>query len=363
MIGLEDRQSLVQDITEAHRSGARLRLACETAGVDVRTLQRWQAGAGLVTGDGRPQAVRLTPSHALSDGERAQVLRVANEPRFADLPPARIVPMLADEGVYIASESTFCRVLREQGQAARRGRAKPPRPTRPPTTHIATAPGEVWCWDMTYLPACVIGQWFHLYLILDLYSRKIVGWEVHDSDDAVHAAQLVRRTALAEGIAAKPRRPVLHGDNGATLKATTVLAMLHWLGVKPSYSRPRVSDDNAFVESLFRTAKYRPEFPTSGFADLDAARRWAADFVRWYNVEHRHSGIRYVSPAQRHAGHDAAILAARSELYEQARQRQPARWSGNTRDWTPITAVTLNPERDAVVSADLRSQDIQPKAA
>jgi len=363
MIGLEDRQSLVRDIRQAHRSGARLRLACETAGVDVRTLQRWQAGTGLVTGDGRPQAVRPTPSHALSDGERAQVLLVVNEPRFADLPPARIVPMLADEGVYIASESTFCRVLREQGQAARRGRAKPPRPTRPPTTHIATAPGEVWCWDMTYLPACVIGQWFHLYLILDLYSRKIVGWEVHDSDDSVHAAQLVRRTALAEGIAAKPRRPVLHGDNGATLKATTVLAMLHWLGVKPSYSRPRVSDDNAFVESLFRTAKYRPEFPTSGFADLDAARRWAADFVRWYNVEHRHSGIRYVSPAQRHAGHDVAILAARSELYEQARQRHPARWSGNTRDWTPITVVTLNPERDAVVSAELRSQDIQPRAA
>lgn len=216
---------------------------------------------------------------------------------------------------------------------------------------------------MTYLPACVVGQWFHLYLILDLYSRKIVGWEVHDSDDSVHAAQLVRRTALAEGIAAKPRRPVLHGDNGATLKATTVLAMLYWLGVKPSYSRPRVSDDNAFVESLFRTAKYRPEFPARGFADLDTARRWGAEFVRWYNVEHRHSGIRYVSPAQRHAGHDVAILAARHELYAQARQRHPARWSGDTRNWSPIASVTLNPERDAVVAAALRDHDIQPRAA
>lgn len=148
---------------------------------------------------------------------------------------------------------------------------------RPPSTHIATAPAQVWCWDMTYLPACVIGQWFHLYLILDLYSRKIVGWEVHDSDDSAHAAQLVRRTALAEGIAARASKPVLHGDNGATLKATTVLAMLNWLGVKPSYSRPRVSDDNAFVESLFRTAKYRPEFPVGGFVDVDTARRWAGD--------------------------------------------------------------------------------------
>jgi putative transposase len=363
MIGLEDRQSLVRSITEAHGHGARLRLACETAGINVRTLQRWHAGSGLVVGDGRPQAVRPVPAHALSRAEREQVLRVANEPRFADLPPARIVPMLADEGVYIASESSFCRVLREQGQAARRGRAKPPRATRPPTTHVATAPGQVWCWDMSYLPARVVGRWFYLYLILDLYSRKIVGWEVHDSDDAVHAAQLVHRTALAEGIAAQPHRPVLHGDNGATLKATTVLAMLNWLGVKPSYSRPRVSDDNAFVESLFRTAKYRPEFPAHGFDDLDAARGWAAEFVRWYNVEHRHSSIRYVSPAQRHAGRDTAILAARSALYEQARQRHPARWSRGTRNWSPITTVTLNPEREAAFATNVQLQHLPPQAA
>lgn len=117
------------------------------------------------------------------------------------------------------------------------------------------------------------------------------------------------------------------------------------------YSRPRVSDDNAFVESLFRTAKYRPEFPERGFDDQDAARCWAAEFTRWYNVEHRHSGIRYVSPAQRHAGHDTAILAARSTVYEQARQRHPARWSRSTRDWSPITTVTLNPERDVAIAA------------
>jgi transposase InsO family protein len=142
----------------------------------------------------------------------------------------------------------------------------------------------------------VTGRWFHLYLILDLYSRKIVGWEVHDSDHADHAVHLVRRTALAEGIATLDAKPVLHGDNGSTLKATTVLAMLDWLGVQPSYSRPRVSDDNAYAESLFRTAKYRPEFPAKGFADLDGARAWAFAFVHWYNVDHRHSGIRYVSP-------------------------------------------------------------------
>ena len=351
MIGLEDRQALARDIQTAHSDGARLRLACAMTGIDERTLQRWKAQQGLVVGDGRPDATRPMPGHALSVEERAKVLSVANEPRFADVPPARIVPMLADENRYLASESTFSRVLREHGQTTHRGRAKAPRKMRPPTTHIASEPGQVWCWDMTYLPATVQGRWFYLYLILDLYSRKIVGWEVHDRDEADHAAHLVRRTALAEGIAARLSKPVLHGDNGATLKATTVLAMLHWLGVKPSYSRPRVSDDNAYAEALFRTAKYRPEFPAQGFAELDTARAWALDFVRWYNVEHRHSGIRYVSPAQRHDRGDHAILAARHALYTQARESNPARWSGKTRNWSPIGPVTLNPERDSVVSA------------
>ena len=363
MIGLDDRQALSQDIDVAHAAGARLRPACEIVGIDLRTLQRWKAHEGLVAGDGRPQAVRPVPRHALSEAERAQLLCVANEPRFADVPPARIVPMLADEGVYLASESTFSRVLRAQGQTAHRGRAKKPRAVRPPTTHIATAPRQVWCWDMTYLGAAVLGRWFHLYLILDLYSRKIVGWEVHDTDDSDHAAHLVRRTALAEGIGAMPFKPVLHGDNGSTLKATTVLEMLYWLGVKPSYSRPRVSDDNAYAESLFRTAKYRPEFPTKGFADLDAARTWAAEFVRWYNIEHRHSGIRYVSPAQRHAGEDRAILAARHTLYSKARALNPARWSRDTRNWSPIGAVTLNPERDCIIKAHSESLNIQLIAA
>lgn len=363
MIGLEDRQSLARDIEVAHRDGARLRLACEVAGIDVRTLQRWKCGDGLLAGDGRPDAVRPLPAHALTPRERQRLLEVANEPRFADMPPARIVPALADEGVYLASESSLQRVLRAQGQTQHRGRARSPRKSRPPTTHVAGAPRQLWCWDMTFLPAAVLGRWFYLYLILDVYSRKIVGFEVHDSDDADHAAHLVKRTALAEGIHAMPTKPVLHGDNGSTLKATTVLAMLYWLGIKPSYSRPRVSDDNAYVESLFRTAKYRPEFPDKGFADLDEARAWAAQFVHWYNHEHRHSGIRYVSPAQRHAGEDTAILAARHELYLQARERNPRRWSGATRNWTPIGAVTLNPERDSIEKARSGSFDTQPLAA
>lgn len=363
MIGLENRRMKVRNIEAAQHAGARLDAACTVAGITLRTLQRWKREDGLVRGDLRPATLRPRPAHALTEAERHTLLQVANEARFADLPPARIVPMLADEGVYLASESTFRRVLREAGQTAHRGRAKAPTASRPPSTHIATAPRQVWCWDMTYLPATVAGRWFHLYLILDLYSRKIVGWEVHDTDAAEHAAHLVRRTALAEGIATLADKPVLHGDNGATLKATTVLAMLHWLGIKPSYSRPRVSDDNAYAEALFRTAKYRPEFPVRGFENLEAARAWASGFVHWYNVEHRHSGIRYVSPAQRHEGKDHAILAARDAVYAAARERHPTRWSGPLRDWSPIGAVTLNPERDAVIATAVRETNRQPLAA
>ena len=358
MIGLEDRQALARDIVEARNAGARLERACELAGISLRTLQRWQADEGQIREDGRPSAVRPLPAHALSEEARAKLLAVANEARFADVPPARIVPTLADEGVYLASESTFSRVLKAHGQLKHRGRAKAPKASRPPTTHIAMAPRQVWCWDMTYLPAQVTGRWFYLYLILDLYSRKIVGWEVHEADHADHAAHLVRRTALAEGVAAMAEKPVLHGDNGSTLKATTVLAMLNWLGVKPSYSRPRVSDDNAFAEALFRTAKYRPEFPAKGFGDIEQARAWAADFVRWYNIDHRHSGIRYVSPAQRHAGEDHKILAARHALYLQSRERTPARWSGATRNWAHVATVTLNPERDVVVQANAEPNNL-----
>ena len=351
MISLEDRQSIARAVDEAHRDGARLRRACAEAGITLRTLQRWKGGSGLERGDRRPQAVRPTPAHALSEAEREEILRIANEPRFAELPPARIVPMLADAGVYVASESSFSRVPRAHGQTRHRGRAKTPQRVRPPSTRVATAPRQVFCWDMTYLPATVVGRWLYLYLILDLYSRKIVGFEVHESDDSEHAVNLLRRPTLAEDLHTLDHKPLLHGDNGATLKATTVLAMMHWLGLRASYSRPRVSDDNAFAEALLRTAKYRPQFPTKGSANLDQARTWASSFVQWYNHDHRRSGIRYVSPAQRHAGEDRDVLRARHELYQQARAKNPRRWARNTRNWNPITVVTLNPERDAVIKA------------
>jgi putative transposase len=151
MTRLEDRQILLRDIGQARTEGARLAPACALAGIDARTLQRWKAGEGLTRGDRRPDADHPVPPHALSEAERAQIVAVCNEPRFAETPPAQIVPALADEGIYIASESSFHRVLRAHGQMNRRGRAQPPRTPRPPTTHIATRPGDVWCWDVTLI--------------------------------------------------------------------------------------------------------------------------------------------------------------------------------------------------------------------
>jgi putative transposase len=201
----------------------------------------------------------------------------------------------------------------------------------------------VWSWDITYLPTLVHGQFYYLYLVEDIYSRKAVGWEVYEQESGEHAAGLMQRTVMAERCWGAPL--VLHSDNGAPMKSSTLLAKLYELGVTPSRGRPRVSNDNPYSESLFRTLKYCPQWPAQGFADIDAARAWVRDFIAWYNQEHRHSRIRFVTPAQRHRGEDKEILAARDAVYQAARAAHPERWSGETRNWSPIGAVSLNPER------------------
>ena len=239
--------------------------------------------------------------------------------------------------------SSFYRVLRRHGELAHRGRAKEPVCRPRPTTFHATAPNQVWSWDCTWLPGPVKGLFFYLVMILDVYSRKIVGWEVFHTESAHHASLVIRRAVLAEGLIDQPL--VLHADNGSPFKGATLLETLHALNITPSYSRPRVSNDNAFSEALFRTCKYVPGYPTGGFEGLRAARRWVAGFVRWYNSEHRHSAIRFVTPDERHRGADRAILARRDKLNQAARAKNPARWSGKTRNWDPIEVVSLNPER------------------
>ncbi len=208
-----------------------------------------------------------------------------------------------------------------------------------------TGPCEVWCWDITYCPSTVRGQFYYLYMIEDLYSRKIVGYEVHEAESGEYAAQLLQRSQLREQCLHKPL--VLHSDNGAPMKAQTMKAKLEELGVLPSYSRPRVSNDNAFVESLFRILKYRPQWPSTGFTSLDEARLWVDRFVRWYNTEHRHSKLRFVTPEQRHTGEDAVLLEQRKQVLEHAKQNMPSRWGTRAvRNCKPVGPTTLNPEKE-----------------
>jgi len=242
----------------------------------------------------------------------------------------------------VASESTFYRVLREAEQHHRRGRAKRAHVHPKPTGYQAHAPNEVWSWDITFLAAAIRGTFYRLYLVEDIFSRKIVGWEVHENESAFHASVLLRKTCLAEAVS-DDAGLVVHSDNGGPMKGATTLATLQRLDVVPSFSRPSVSDDNPYSESLFRTLKYTPAYPNRPFASLSDARQWVHRFVQWYNEEHRHSAIRFVTPAQKHRGDDVAILARRTKLYDAAKHAQPQRWSGPTRDWTPIKEVWLNP--------------------
>ncbi len=345
MISVPDRRRTVELIEEAIVGGARRWRACEELGISVRTYQRWTHGGG-VKADGRPEAVRPPPANKLKAEERAQVLAVCHRAEFASLPPSQIVPALADRGEYLASESSFYRILREADEQRARGRARPPRKPAPPPSHCAMGPCQVWSWDITWLAGPVRGLFYYLYLIVDLYSRKIVGWEVFERESAGHGATVVHKAVLAERCAGKPL--VLHADNGSPQKGSTLRSKLEDLGIEPSYSRPRVSDDNAFSEALFRTCKYRPDYPAQGFESLEAAREWVLGFVRWYNHVHRHSAIRYVTPAQRHAGEDKRLLADRDEVYAAAKARNPERWTGNTRNWKPVGSVWLNPEKESV---------------
>lgn len=338
MTSPSDRRDVLALIDEAVATGARLAPACALLELSLRTVQRWRRKPE----DARPQARRPAPAHQLSDEERQRLLAVANEPAHAQMTPHQIVPKLADEGIFLASESTFYRVLKAARQTMHRGRSRAPQ-RRAPTTHRATGPNQVWCWDITWMPSTVKGRYFYWYMVKDIHSRLLVANEVHDAESADHAGELIRKACLRERIAGRPL--VLHSDNGSAMKGAVMLATLHELGVASSFSRPRVSNDNAYAEALFRTAKYCPLWPECPFDTLDEARAWVNRFVAWYNHEHRHSALNYVTPSQRHAGHAEELLAARAVLYAKARQQHPARWSRQTRDWTLANEVYLNPER------------------
>ena len=338
-VGLDERKQVISLVQEAQDGGCRPERACEELGVSLRSLQRWQKVSEL--GDLR-RGPKSRPANALSAEEKAQVLSVATSLEYRDLSPRQMVPKLADQGIYLASESSFYRILKAEEMLTHRGRCRPKSGHRLEEL-TAQGPNQVWSWDITYLRSSILGMFFYLYLVLDIYSRKIVGFGVYDRECSEYASELIDDACRKEGIS--KQQLVLHSDNGGPMKGATMLATLQKLGVIPSFSRPSVSDDNPFSEALFKTLKYVPQYPTKPFASLEEAWQWVKEFVRWYNTEHLHSGICFVTPDDRHQGFDAEILEKRKMVYEKARQENPSRWSGNIRNWNPIQVVQLNPRK------------------
>ena len=324
----------VELIDEALEAGARRWKACEGLGIDVRTYWRWKAGAHVDGRKGAPRRVK----RKLDDAERQQIIDASCSERFRDCTPYEIVAKLAEEGTYLASVASFYRVLRANGKLHHRGESRPAQGHIRPPELCATGPNQVWSWDITYLKTAVAGIFLFAYLIIDVWSRKIVGWSVQAEESEEHAKTLFRSLAHRHEL----RDIRLHSDNGNPMKGFSMLMTLYLLGVIPSFSRPRVHDDNPYSESLFKTLKYTVGYPKY-FRDLNHARQWMSGFVDWYNTAHLHSGIGYVTPQQRHDGTAQTILDARNRTLAAAYARHPERWNKPPKRWSAPATVYLNP--------------------
>ncbi len=336
MTALKDRQEMMNLIDEAMQSGAQKSKSCKTLEIPIRTLGRWENDH---IGDKRI-FVKNIPSNKLKQKEIDKIISVCCSERFKDLTPNEIVPILAEEGVYLASESTYYRILRQKDLLSHRSESKPAKNRHKPDELKATGPDQIWSWDITYLLSGIKGKYYYLYMIEDIWSRTIRGYEIYDKESSEYAAELVTRICRENNIDGVR----LHSDNGSPMKGATMLATLQKLGIAPSFSRPSVSNDNPYSESLFKTLKYSAGYPRS-FNSIEEARKWVSNFVDWYNNEHRHSGIKFVTPMQRHYGEDKVLLEKRKETYKQAQQKNPGRWSKNIRNWDWIEDVYLNPDR------------------
>jgi transposase InsO family protein len=335
--GPEERQVTLANIDEAVAAGATQAAACELLGLDERTVQRWRTRPDGVD---QRRGPKTRPGNTLSDAEEAEVLALVTSKEFVGLSPHQLVAKLADMGIP--------RVGVDHLPAAPSTKAAAP--SRPLAASHAPAaararghPAEPGMGVGHHVPARRRAR----HLLVPVLGHRRVEPKARCVGRARGAIRRAGRSAHRRRVLARGRRAgqlVLHADNGAAMKGKTMLVKLEELGIVPSFSRPRVSDDNPFPEALFRTLKYRPSYPDRPFVTLDDARRWVATFVAWYNDDHQHSGIRFVTPSERHHGHKAVILAHRHRVYLAARDRHPARWSRHTRDWTPVATVRLNPE-------------------
>ena len=322
------------DIFEAIKSGCRQAVATNDVGISQKTYCRWKEDL-----EDKRKGPITTPVNKLTEAEIEKVINISTSKEYMNLPPSQIVPSLADKGKYIASESTFYRILKARDMLKHRGKTKE-KSHEKPAPLMATGPNQIYSWDITYLKSSITGKFYYLYLFMDIWSRKIVGQEVHENEDMNKSSELIDKICESENIS--KYQLVLHSDNGGPMKGATMLATLQRLGIVPSFSRPKVSDDNPYSESLFKTLKYCPQYPSKPFSSLDDAQAWVNDFVDWYNNKHLHSGIKFVTPVSRHNGDDVAILNRRKIVYETARINNPNRWSRKIRNWNHEEKVYLN---------------------
>ena len=310
----------------------------QVAGLSLRTLERWRRQED--GGDDQRHGPKTVPGNKLSDHEEHRLLRVLTSPEYRDLSPRQVIPDLAEKGTYIASEATAYRVLHKHQLQTHRENTRP-RTSKKPDELVASGPNQVYCWDITYLKSSLLGSFFYLYLVTDIFSRRIVAAHVYEAENDEHAADLFAEVQEREQLVAG--QTTLHSDNGSAMKGSTLKATLERLGVLASYSRPSVSDDNPYVESLFGTLKTRVGYPKKPFTSKEDAQQWVDGFVYWYNEEHRHSALNWVTPMARHTGSERELLRLREHTYRKARQRRPERWSRGIRNCQPAPAVTLNP--------------------
>jgi len=321
-------------IKEAIRSGARQCKSCEILELSERTFQRWLKDTDRE--DKRKGSIRKV-GNKLNDKEKEMIINTACSPEYRDFTPYQIVADLSSKSVYIASESSFYRALREKKLIKHRSMSKVSRKRQAPIERVATAANQLYSWDITYLSTNVNGIYYYLYLIMDVWSRCIVGWSIHESESSEYSEKLIEQTIKEQNATGV----VIHSDNGKPMRNGNITSLFQRLGIISSYSRPRISTDNAYSESLFKTMKYRVNYPKR-FSNILEAIDWVGNFVNWYNEEHKHSGIKYVTPAQRHNNTDVAILARRAGTYQEAKKKHPERWSRHTRDWSKETVVKLN---------------------
>lgn len=292
---------------------------------------------------------RKAQPRALQAAENAEILRVLNSERFADVAPATIYATLLDEGVYLASVPTMYRLLRANGQTGER-RAQAVHPARVKPELIATAPNDVWSWDITKLHGPAKWTYYYLYVILDIYSRYVVGWMLAPNESGLLAEQLIGDTVNKQDV--DRYQLTLHADCGSSMASKPVAFLLADLGVTKSHSRPHVPNDNPFSESQFKTMKYRPDFPKT-FACIEEARVHCQQFFNWYNLEHRHSGIGWHTPASVHYGTAEQIREQRRKTLDAAYQQHPERFVKKSPEPPEIShTIWINkPEQEATKSS------------